>query len=166
MTTTTSQEMQVFNFNSEDIRVIQKDGEPWFVAKDVAILLGYTNPQKAIRDHCKGVNETDTPTTGGVQAIKIIPERDLYRLVMRSKLPAAEKFEDWVVGTVLPSIRKNGGYAVTLPDFTNAVEAARAWADSQEKLIESQQILEAQVTHIKEIEPKAKYTDDVLASKN
>jgi len=53
-----------------------------------------------------------------------------------------------------------------LPDFTNAVEAARAWADSQEKLIESQQVLEAQITHIKEIEPKAKYTDDVLASKN
>ena len=100
-----------FQFDQANIRVVQdENGEPWFVAKDVADVLGYTNPQKAIRDHCKGVNEMDTPTSGGVQTVKIIPERDVYRLIMRSKLPAAEQFEEWVVGEVLPSIRKHSGY--------------------------------------------------------
>ena len=87
-----------------------KEGEPWFVAKDVALVLGYSNPQKAIRTHCKGVNETDTPTAKGLQTVKIIPERDLYRLIMRFRLPQAERFEEWVVGEVPPSIRKHGVY--------------------------------------------------------
>lgn len=104
-------DIQFFNEHGWEVRAIEKDGEPWFVANDVAKNLGYTNPQKAIRDHCKGVNEIDTPTTGGIQTMKIIPERDLYRLIMRSKLPAAEEFEEWVVGNVLPSIRKHGTYA-------------------------------------------------------
>lgn len=82
-----------FKFHSKDVRAIDKNGEPWFVAKDVAELLGYSNTAKAVRDHCKGVNEMDTPTQGGVQTVKIIPERDLYRLIMRSKMPEAEKFE-------------------------------------------------------------------------
>lgn len=57
--------------------------------------LGYTNPQKAIRDHCKGVNESLLPSAGGMQTMKVIPESDVYRLVMRSKKEEAEKFQDW-----------------------------------------------------------------------
>lgn len=101
-----------FEFNGTSVRVIEKDGEPWFIAKDVAELLGYTNPLKAVRDHCKGVNEMFTPSAGGTQMMKVIREGDVYRLIMRSKLPAAEQFEEWVVGTVLPSIRKTGSYGV------------------------------------------------------
>lgn len=127
-----------FDFHGHSVRVINVDHDPWFLARDVAEILEYKNPLKAIRDHCKGVNETVLPSAGGPQTVKIIPERDVYRLVMRSKLPAAEEFEEWVVGEVLPSIRKTGGYQVgrvTLPDFSNPAEAARAWADQHEKTL-------------------------------
>lgn len=104
-------EIQVFGFEGARVRVVVgEDGEPWFVAADVARLLGYANPHEAVRTHCKGVSETLTPSGGGFQTTKIIPERDVYRLIMRSKLPAAERFEEWVVGEVLPSIRKTGAY--------------------------------------------------------
>lgn len=92
------------------VRVIEKNNEPWFVGKDVAEALGYSQPAKAIREHVKdthkGVSEMDTP--GGRQQIIIIDEAGLYSLVLRSKLPAAEAFQEWVVAEVIPSIRKTG----------------------------------------------------------
>lgn len=100
-----------FDFDGNEVRVTTgEDGNVWFVAKDVATALGYTNPQKAVRDHCKGVNDSFTPSAGGDQKVKIIPEPDVYRLVMRSKLPSAERFADWVFEEVLPSIRRTGTY--------------------------------------------------------
>ncbi|WP_413208412.1 Bro-N domain-containing protein [Rhodospirillum sp. A1_3_36] len=101
-----------FEFDTLPVRGLNIGGEPWFVAKDLASALGYANPQEAVRDHCKcsrpvGVSDSLTPLDP--QTI-IIPERDMYRLIMRSKLPAAERFEEWVVGEVLPTIRKTGGY--------------------------------------------------------
>jgi len=71
-----------------------KDGEVWFVAKDVAEILGYAQPDKAIRDHCKGAAKMAVPTNGGSQEMTIIQEHDVYRLGMRSRLPHAEKFEE------------------------------------------------------------------------
>lgn len=100
------------DFEGAAVRVVKIDGEPWFVAKDVAELLGYAAPRNAIRAHCKGGTETVLPSPGGQQTMTIIPERDVYRLVMRSKLPAAERFEEWVTGTVLPAIRKDGAYVM------------------------------------------------------
>ena len=100
-------------FNSEefgDIRTIEIDGKPYFVGTDVAKALGYSNPRKAILDHCKGVTKRDTPTSSGVQSMSYINEGDLYRLIMKSKLPSAEKFESWVMDEVLPAIRKTGSY--------------------------------------------------------
>lgn len=91
-------------------RVIKKDGEPWFVAKDVAEILGYWRPDQAVKKHCKAVETSPLNSGGQVRHLKIIPERDVYRLVMRSKLPAAEEFEEWVVAEVLPAIRKDGAY--------------------------------------------------------
>jgi prophage antirepressor-like protein len=102
--------MQVFNFNEAAIRTIEIDGAPWFVAADICTVLGYSNGRDAIAKHCKGVAKRDTPTASGMQSMTIIPERDVYRLVMRSKLPAAEKFEEWVVAEVLPAIRRTGYY--------------------------------------------------------
>lgn len=100
-------------FSSEEfgeIRTIEIDGKPYFVGTDVAKALGYSNPRKAILDHCKGVTKRDTPTSSGVQSMSYINEGDLYRLIMKSKLPSAEKFESWVMDEVLPAIRKTGSY--------------------------------------------------------
>lgn len=100
--------VQMFQFQQHAVRVVKDEqGDPWFVAKDVADVLGYEKPENAIARHCRG--SVTTPKQGG-GFLTIIPERDVYRLVMRSKLPSAEKFEEWVVGDVLPSIRKHGGY--------------------------------------------------------
>lgn len=119
-----------------------EDGNLWFIAKEVCEKLGYSNTSKAISDHCKGANETLLPSKGGMQTMKIIPERDVYRLVMRSKLPDAEKFEDFVVSEVLPSIRKAGRYeggtmsrSYTIPEtFSDALQLAA----NQARLLEMQ----------------------------
>lgn len=104
-------ELQIFNSEEfGEVRTIEIDGKPYFVGTDVAKALGYSNPRKAILDHCKGVTKRDTPTSSGVQSMSYINEGDLYRLIMKSKLPSAEKFEAWVMDEVLPTIRKTGSY--------------------------------------------------------
>lgn len=108
-----TQEVQLFNFEKAAVRVVTVDGEPWFVARDVAGVLGYVRARDAVADHCKGAVKRRLLTAGGMQETTLIPERDLYRLVMKSQLPSAERFEEWVVGDVLPSIRKTGSYGVT-----------------------------------------------------
>ena len=116
-------DLQVFQ-NSEfgELRVLEQDGKPYFPATACAKKLGYVNPQKAIRDHCKGVNEMVTPTKGGMQTTRFIPEGDLYRLIVHSKLPTAERFEKWVFDEVLPSIRRTGSYGQ--PDITAIIAQA------------------------------------------
>lgn len=108
-------ELQIFN-NPEfgEIRTIEIEGKPYFVASDVAAALGYANPRKAVSDYCKGVTKRDTPTSSGVQSMSYIGEGDLYRLIMKSKLPSAEKLESWVMDEVLPSIRSTGYYVKPL----------------------------------------------------
>lgn len=119
--------MNIVPFQSPDfaIRAVEIDGEPWFVGKDVAEALGYTNPSKAIGDHCKGVAKRyPLQTSGGIQETRIISEPDLFRLVVNSQLPSAEKFERWVFEEVLPSIRKTGGYHKAEP-IKVATDAAK-----------------------------------------
>lgn len=82
-----------------------------FCGADIAKALGYSNPSKALGDHCKGVTKRYTPTNSGTQEMSFIPEGDVYRLIVRSNLPAAEKFERWVFEEVLPTIRKHGMWA-------------------------------------------------------
>ncbi|MCL9849230.1 BRO family protein [Ralstonia solanacearum P673] len=129
-----------FDFRGSNVRVIERDGEPWFVAKDVAQVLGYSNPTDAIARHCKGTQETRTSDSLGRQSKTIIiPERDVYRLVMRSKLPGAEAFEEWVVGTVLPSIRKSGSYGVPAakqPDLSNPASLRTLLLGYTERVLE------------------------------
>lgn len=97
-------------FGSELVRLTVEDDAALFVAKDVCETLGYKNPRDAVSKHCKGVVKRDIPTTSGVQSVTFIPESDIYRLVMRSRLPDAERFQDWVCEEVLPEIRKTGSY--------------------------------------------------------
>lgn len=87
------------------VRVVMVGNDPWFYGTDVAKALGYENPARDVQRHCKKVNKF-SPTESVGTPYNIIPESDVYRLVMRSNLPNAEKFQDWVVEEVLPSIRK------------------------------------------------------------
>lgn len=126
-------QLQIFkNPEFGAVRTVEIDGDPWLVGKDVAQALGYTNPQKAIRDHVddedKGVNESFT--VNGTQGI-LINESGLYSLVLSSKLPTARKFRHWVTSEVLPSIRRHGLYAadelLNNPDLMiQAMEALKA----------------------------------------
>lgn len=104
-------ELKVFS-NSEfgELGVMLIDGKEYFPATQCAVILGHENPARAVRKYCKGVTKTVTPTNGGTQAVNYIPEGDLYRLIVSSKLPKAEEFERWVFDEVLPQIRHNGGY--------------------------------------------------------
>lgn len=111
-----SNEVKSFFFGNDEVRTLSINNEPWFVGKDVAKILGYSNPQKAIRDHVKDKDkrlmyegERNVHPTQNYNPI-IINESGLYRLVFRSKLPSAERFTDWVTSEVLPAIRHTGGY--------------------------------------------------------
>ena len=106
-------DLQIFNspeFGA--IRTIEKDGEPWFVGKDVAAALGYEKPTDAVRKHVdvedRGISKMETPS--GTQETTIINESGLYSLVLSSKLPTAKKFKRWITSEVIPSIRKHGAY--------------------------------------------------------
>lgn len=154
------------------IRVVMIDEEPWFFAIDAAKALAYTNTKKAVRDHCKKAqpieitrgNETFPPKIidefGEPYKIfgtppKIIPESDLYRLIMCSQLPEAEAFQDWVVEEVLPSIRKNGFYAKNEP--TDGLTKLKALQESVNALVEHEKKL-------MEHESKLITHDDTLVS--
>jgi hypothetical protein len=121
-------QVEIFTFEEEDhfsqVRTVEIDGEIWFVGKDVATLLGYTNHNKTISDHCrlKGVTKRyPLQTTGGIQKVTLINESNVYRLVSRSKLPAAEKFEEWVFDEVIPTIRRTGSYGVNRLEPANFI---------------------------------------------
>lgn len=128
-------ELQIFNSGEfGEIRTIEIDGKPYFVGTDVAKALGYSNPRKAILDHCKGVTKRDTPTSSGIQSMSYINEGDLYRLIMKSKLPSAEKFESWVMDEVLPTIRKAGSYQKPLTTVEQIQVIATGFLDHEERL--------------------------------
>jgi len=104
-------ELQIFQNNDfGEIRTVDVDGKIYFVGVDVARALGYSNPSKAIIDHCKGITKTGIPSGRGTQETNIIPEGDMYRLITNSALPSAQKFESWVFDDVLPAIRRTGKY--------------------------------------------------------
>ncbi len=102
-------------FESEEfgkVRTLIINEKPYFYfcASDIAKSLGYSNTNDAIFRHCRAIVKHDTPISGKIQAINFIPEGDVYRLIMKSKLPTAEKFESWVMDEILPTIRRTGGY--------------------------------------------------------
>ncbi len=105
-------ELQIFE-NSEfgSVRTAEIDGRPYFMASDVAKALGYSRPNDAVSAHCRATVKHSTHISGKIQSVNFIPEGDIYRLVIKSQLPTAEKFERWVFDEVLPSIRKHGMYA-------------------------------------------------------
>lgn len=148
----------------------QEDGKVLFKANDVAMALGYKDYKRAITDHCRLVGVLPTnDALGRERPTKYIPESDVYRLVMRSKLPEAEKFQDWVCEEVLPSIRKNGAYmtdsaleqALTDPDFgirllTNLKKEQEVRKELELKTREQQLLLEQKDERIEELDKENK----------
>lgn len=155
-------------FNSPDfgqIRTIQQNGEPWFVGKDVAQALGYSQTAKAVREHVKdnhkGMSVLDTP--GGKQETTIIDEAGLYSLVMRAKTEKAEAFQEWVTSEVLPAIRKHGGYLTA-----DKIEQALTDPDTIIKLAttlkEERAARQQAEASLKAAQPKMLFADAVSAS--
>lgn len=146
---------QIFNFEKNEVRTFLVNDEPYFVGKDVASVLGYSNTPKAIRDHVDEEDKTqnDSFTVNGT-ALMLINESGLYSLILKSKLPNARKFKRWVTSEVLPTIRKTGSYTNVPQSFAQALRLA---ADLEEK----NQLLEQQIA---EYEPKISYLDMILSS--
>lgn len=165
-------ENQVKVFESAEfgsVRTVEVNGEPYFVGKDVATILAYTNPQKAIRDHVDEEDKTvnNSFTVNGTQGI-LINESGLYSLILGSKLPNAKKFKRWVTSEVLPSIRKHGMYAtdelLANPDFTIKVFQELKAEREKRSLLET--TVKVQSQQIAELQPKASYYDIVLNCKD
>lgn len=156
--------LQIFQSNEfGSVRVVEHEGEPWFVASDVAKALGYERPNDAVNAHCKKMNKFSYGNSPqGAMPYNIIPESDVYRLVMRSNLPSAVEFQDWICDEVIPSIRRTGGYGVpALPNFRNPAEAARAWADKEEqRLLEERKRL-ALERRMEEVRPKVVFAESI-----
>lgn len=144
-----------------EIRTVVKDGEPWFVGKDVAEILGYSNPRKAVIDHVDEEDKMDGVTIrdsiGRKQIPVLINESGLYSLILSSKQPNAKKFKKWVTSEVLPSIRKNGGYIAGQETMTDDELMARALQVAQNKIQERDKQIET-------MKPKAIFADAVAAS--
>ena len=117
-----------FDFDGIRVRTIEQDGDVWFIAVDVAKALGYAKPEEAISKHCKRVTQLSqlvNPAKHGAchPETGMVPESDIYRLVMKSRMPAAERFEEWVVGEVLPTLRRTGSYEVRPQEPASALDA-------------------------------------------
>ena len=149
-----------------DVRVVNENGEPLFVGKDVAIALGYSNPRDALAKHVpdkfKRVSQIATP--GGKQDVTLITEAGLYKLVFASKLPKATEFSDWVCEEVIPSIRKYGIYMTT-----KTAEEILANPDFIIELAQQVKAARAQIavlnTQVAELQTRASYCDVILQCK-
>lgn len=159
-------EIQSLEFEGNKVRTAQdENGNPLFCGTDVAQVLGYANPAKAVINHCKGFPiRKPLETAGGIQQVRFISEGDLYRLITSSKLPAAERFEKWVYDEVLPQIRKTGGYIPTSESDSDEDVMARAVLVAQKTIERKNQQLQAKDAQIKVLEPKARFADAVAAS--
>lgn len=165
-------EIRIFqNEQFGQVRIaMNESNEPLFCLADVAKALGYTNPAKAVIDHCKGVTVLETPTSSGVQSIKFGRDGEVYRLTMKSKLPDAEKFQDWVCDEVLPSIRKHGAYMTgetmlqMMQNPDNLIQLLTALKNEQERNEALRVQNDVNVKAVQEMQPKAEYFDTVLRS--
>lgn len=158
-------ELQIFNSPEfGDIRTVEIDGKPYFVGSDIAKALGYAIPHKAVQTHCKGVLKWNIPTSSGNQDVLVIPEGDIYRLIIRSKLSSAERFERWVFDEVLPAIRHNGGYIMGQENLSDSELMAKAILVAQKTIEHKNQIIEQQKAKIEADRPKTIFADAVSTS--
>lgn len=159
-----TQEVQIFIFEDKQVRTIEINNEPWFVGKDIATALGYSNSRKALLDH---VDQEDKNTvtirdgiTRGNPNQTVINESGLYSLILSSKLPSAKAFKRWVTSEVLPTIRKHGAY-LTDAKAEAIVTDKTALADLLQQAADQ---LKAKDILIEEMKPKVLFADSVSAS--
>lgn len=148
-----------------EVRTLNIDGEPWFVGKDVADILGYTNPRDALAKH---VDDEDKNTvaicdgTPGNPNTTVINESGLYSLVLSSKLPTAKKFKRWVTAEVLPAIRKNGGYVAGQEHMSDEELMAKALLMAQKTIADRDARISALQVEVAVAQPKAAYFDELV----
>lgn len=158
-------ELKIFN-NPDfgEVRTMNIGGEPWFVGKDVAGVLGYSNPNDALKKRVdaddKGIAKCDT--LGGAQELTIINESGLYSLVLSSKLPTAKAFKRWITHDVIPSIRKNGGYIAGQESMTAEELMAKALLVAKKTIEEKEAELSRRQVENAIMAPKADYFDELV----
>lgn len=161
-------QLQNFNFNGNQLRTVLIDNEPFFVGKDAAAAIGYSNTRKAIKDHVKSkyLRESRIVTPSGEQKVIVISEPGLYQLAGESKLPSAEPFQDWVYEEVLPTIRKHGAYMTDAKAQDvlsgNGLADLLLQAGNQIKQLESEK--EVMQVELAEATEKTRYLDLILDS--
>ncbi|KWX81846.1 antirepressor [Streptococcus pneumoniae] len=146
------------NMEFGKLTVMEKDGEFFFIGKEVAEKLGYARGRKAVLDHVDAEDRDEVPfqdAIGRMQKTSIINESGLYSLILSSKLPQAKDFKRWVTTEVLPSIRKNGGYIKNQEKMSNEEILANAVLLANNLIAEKEKIIE-------DLEPKAKYFDELV----
>ena len=158
-------ELQVFTYGGNEVRTVQKNGEPWFVLKDVCQILSMDTTQlKKVADRLdpdeKGRNLIPTP--GGSQETWVINESGLYNVILRSDKPEAKPFRKWVTSEVLPSIRKTGGYIAGQENLTPEELMAKALMVAQKTLAEREARIADLTVQNQIMQPKASYFDELV----
>ena len=165
-----TQNIKIFDYHGQEVRTVEMNGQPWFAGKDVAEVLGYANPQKAIRDHVDEEDRTvnESFTVHGTP-IALINESGLYSLVMSSKLSTAKQFKRWVTSEVLPSIRKTGGYIAGQETLSPEELMAKALLVAKQTLAERDARINELSTANSELTvqnqillPRAQYFDELV----
>ena len=158
-------EIRKFDFRGAALRTLtDESGEPWFVAKDVCDVLGYTNASKAISDHVDSEDKLNNESLSslGQRGGWLVNESGLYSLVLSSKLPTAKEFKRWVTHEVLPQIRKTGGYIPTSEADDDMTILAKAVMIGQRTMEAQKQKIAAQQSRIDELQPKASAWDNFV----
>ncbi len=164
----TEVKLELFTFKGFELRAVNLEGQPYFVGKDVATMLGYAKARNAIANHVDIEDKKDAPIQGdlgGTQKMTVINESGLYSLILKSKLPEAKDFKRWVTTEVLPQIRMTGGYIPIEREDTDEEILAKAVLISQRTIKEKEAIIKQQDELLKKLEPKAEYSDNILTSK-
>ena len=159
--------LQIFNSPEfGQVRTIRQNGEPWFVGKDVAEILGYTNPSKALVDHVDDEDKlnNDSLSSLGQRGGWLINESGLYSLILSSKMPKAKKFKRWVTSEVIPAIRKTGGYIAGSENMTDAEIMAKAVLVAQSTIRQRDQRIKELESDVAAAKPKVLFADAVSAS--
>lgn len=156
------EKVQVFKNEEFEVRTVEVDGEPWFVGKDVAAILGYADPNKAIATHVDAEDKLNDKTASslGQRGGWLINESGLYSLVLGSKLPSAKRFKRWITSEVLPAIRQNGVYMTD----NKAYDITHNPGSLADLLLKAGEQLKQKEIIIQEMKPKALFADAVTTS--